>query len=578
MCGIIGYKGNRKASEIVHEGLQKLEYRGYDSAGTAYTEKNKIKVEKAEGEVKKLQKTQTKSTTGIGHTRWATHGGVNETNAHPHTCHKKEVAVVHNGIIKNHKQLKQQIGKEKFTSDTDTEVIPHLIQKHLQKGQEFLEACKKVEQKLEGSYAVVATHKNGEIVAFKKDSPLVLGINQNEIFLASDTTPFVQHTETAKFLKNRDIVHIPHHTQHTIQNQKHGQVERETQKIEWSGEEITKEDHAHYMHKEIHEQQTTVKRAAFQDKTDIQKTVKLLEDAENIYLTGCGTSGFATEIGAKYLRQELEQNVIPVLSHELEHRKHKPGKKDIVIALSQSGETADLLAALEQTEAPIIAITNVKGSTLVRKSKEQLFINAGPEIGVASTKSFTGQIAVLKLLQYGLKDQIDQGRKSIIQTADKIEQTLNQNEETIEQISSRFAEEDNIYFIGRNKGYDVAKEADLKLKELTYIHSESFPGGEFKHGNISLVEEGTPVVSFIKETGGEEIISNTLEAQSRGADIIAVGQEQMPEFKHQIQIPTDDNSEILETIPFQLIAYRTSVKKGNNPDKPRNLAKSVTVK
>ena len=580
MCGIIGYKGHRKAPEIVYTGLQKLEYRGYDSAGTAHiTPQNTVKIDKAEGQVNKLQKTQTKSNTGIGHTRWATHGGVNKTNAHPHTCHKKEVAVVHNGIIKNHKQLKQKIPEKHYQSDTDTEVIPHLIQKQLQKGRKFLEACKKVEKQLKGSYAVVATHKTGEIVAFKNDSPLVLGIGQNETFLASDTTPFIKHTEKAKFLKNRDIVHIPENGKHKIHNLKQEEeVERETQKVEWSSEEITKEDHKHYMKKEILEQPTTVKRAAFQDKSDIEKTKKLLKQAEKIYLTGCGTSSFAADLGAKYLREELEKPVIPVQSHELEHRNTKPNKEDAVIALSQSGETADLLAALEPLNSTTVSITNVKGSTLVRNSEHTLYINAGPEIGVASTKALTGQLAVLKLIQYGLKDQLKEGRKSITQTAEKIEKVLEDNEETIESLSETFAKKENIYFIGRNKGYDVAKEADLKLKELTYIHSESFPGGEFKHGNISLVEEGTQIVSFLKKTGYEEITSNTLEAQSRGAEVTAVTQARHPEFKNNIVIPEDENSEILEIIPFQLIAYKTSLKKGNDPDKPRNLAKSVTVK
>lgn len=579
MCGIIGYKGNQKAPDIVYKGLQKLEYRGYDSAGTAFTYDNQLKIEKAKGEVKELQKLNLDTQTGIGHTRWATHGEVNKTNAHPHTCHKNEIAVVHNGIIKNYQQLKRKIPDQHYQSDTDTEVIPHLIQKQLNQGKDFLTACKIVEEQLEGSYAVVAIHKEEEMIGFKNESPLVLGLNKNEKFLASDTTPFIEHTDQAIFLKNRDLVHVTDQ-EHKFYNLKENQkVERPVKKVEWDSEEITKEDHKHYMKKEILEQPTTVKRAAYQDKSDIQKATKKIEEAENIYLTGCGTSSFAADLGAKYLRKQLDKNVIPVKSHELEHRNQKPSKNDTVIALSQSGETADLLAALNQIDSQIIAITNVKESTLVRNSDHQLYINAGPEIGVASTKAFTGQLAVLKLLEYALKDQLNEGRKSITQTADKINKTIEKNNKTIEEISEKFADEENVYFIGRNKGYDTAKEADLKLKELSYIHSESFPGGEFKHGNISLVEEETPVVSFLKEPGFEEIVSNTLEARSRGADIIAVGQSpQLQQFKYNIQVPEDENSEILEIIPFQLIAYKTSIKKGNNPDKPRNLAKSVTVK
>ena len=573
MCGIVGYYGKDEAAEKIYRGLKKLEYRGYDSAGIATAGNPTIKVEKAVGEVDEVSNPEIDGTSGIGHTRWATHGGVTEENAHPHVSHEEKVAVVHNGIIENYQELKNQLDVD-FKSETDTEVIPHLLEHELEKNEQLEEAVRKVMEQLEGSYAVAAMLDTGEMIAFRKDSPLVLGVLEEEYFIASDVTPFLEHTEKAVFLEDGDYAII--NEDHRVYNSGE-RVEREIQEIEWDAEEASKEGHEHFMEKEIKEQPKTVKRAAYQDKSDMEDAVEMIEDAEKIYLTGCGTASFAASLGAKYLREagyeaETEQ------SHELEYRKDEIGEDDLVIAVSQSGETADLLSLLDKVDSDVLAVVNVVGSTLARQSEHKLYVNAGPEIGVASTKAFTAQLAVLRLLGYSAEKSIEEGREKLIDTADKIGDVIRRNESVVEEFSDYLAEKDHVYFIGRNKGYEMAREANLKLKELSYIHAEAFPGGEFKHGTLALVEDETPVVAFLKEEGYSQAYSNMMEAHSRGADIISVGTDTIEESKFHISIPEDKNSEILEIVPFQLASYLTAVKKGNNPDKPRNLAKSVTVK
>lgn len=582
MCGIVCYKGNKDASEVILKGLKKLEYRGYDSAGIATVGNPSLKMEKDQGTIDEVVDEDTKldGKTGIGHTRWATHGEVNQTNAHPHTNarpdddHNGKIAVVHNGIINNYTELKKKLGEGRFESETDTEVIPHLIEEELQRTDDLKTVCENIMEKLEGSYAVVAVLDTGKVMAFRKGSPLVLGISEDELFLASDVTAFLEHTEQAIFLEDGDYMVIEE--DHAIFNSGE-QIEREPKQIEWEAEEASKKGYDHFMQKEIEEQPKTVKRAAFQDKGDLEEAVEMLDRAENIYLTGCGTSSYAASLGAKYLRKS-GYDVKVEQSHELEYRKDEIGENDLVIGISQSGETADLLSLLDGLDSKLLSVINVVGSTLDRTADHSLYINAGPEIGVASTKAFTGQITVLKLLKYAAEGKIEEGRKSLLKTADRIEDTLEQNGETVENLSQYIAEKDDVYFIGRNKGFDIAKESALKLKELSYIHAEAFPGGEFKHGTLALVEEGVPVIGFMKQEGKEDMLSNITEAKSRGADIVGVGDEEIDGFEYFIRIPEDQNSEILEIIPFQLLAYKTSVAKGNSPDRPRNLAKSVTVK
>lgn len=571
MCGIIGYKGPDGATDKIHEGLKKLEYRGYDSAGIAVASNPSLKVEKSKGAVGELNP-DFEGLAGIGHTRWATHGGVTDENAHPHTSENGKIAVVHNGIIENHSELKQRIGEEKFKSETDTEVIPHLLEEKIEKHGDIKKAIEKTINELEGSYAVTAVLETGEMIAFRQDSPLVLGIKEKETFIASDVNPFLEHTKQALFLENGDYAIIDEKVEIFNSGKK---IEREIQEIEWDAEEASKEGFDHFMQKEIHEQPDTVKRAVFQDKSDVEKAVKMIDEADRVFLTGCGTASYAAMLGAKYLRNSAQ--AFAEQSHEFEYMASQVTEDDLVIAVSQSGETADLLSALDEVSCPVLSVTNVVGSTLARNSDHTLYINAGPEIGVASTKAFTAQLTVLKLLALTLEKDLGYARESLLETAGKIKPMLEKNTEKIEKISDYIAEKDDIYFIGRNQGVELAKEASLKLKELSYIHSEAFPGGEFKHGTLSLIEEGVPVFAFLMDDE-TNTLSNAVEAGSRGADLIGIGPEEQDVFKHFIETPEDENREILEIIPFQLLAYETSLKKGNDPDKPRNLAKSVTVK
>lgn len=573
MCGIFGYKGNKQASSIVHKGLKKLEYRGYDSSGVAIVSNPSVKVEKKKGKVNELNP-EFKGKTGIGHNRWATHGEVTDTNAHPHTCDEGKIAVVHNGIIENHKELRKEIGENKFESETDTEVIPHLLKKYLEAyDNNVKKALDATVEKLEGAYAFAAVLETGEMIGYRKESPLVIGLNNGEYFLSSDVNPFLEHTRKAVFLKDEEYVIIEEDLRLYSDGER---KEPEVKDIEWDAEEASKAGHDHFMQKEILEQPETVKRAVFQDKSDIEKSVKMIKEADRVFLTACGTASFAADLGAKYLR-EAGIEAYSEQSHEFEYQASQVKEDDLVIAVSQSGETADLLSALKAVNSPVLSVTNVVGSTLARNSTHNMYVNAGPEIGVASTKAFTAQLTVLKLLSLTIQRDLSKARKSLLETSQKIESILEENTEKINEIADYIANKNDIYFIGRNKGCELAKEASLKLKELSYIHSEAFPGGEFKHGTLSLIEEGVPVFAFLTDDESATL-SNAIEAGSRGADLIGIGTQERDNFKHFIEVPEDENSEILEIIPFQLLSYKTSVLKGNDPDQPRNLAKSITVK
>lgn len=576
MCGIVGYRGEKDAGEKVVEGLKKVEYRGYDSAGIAVTGNPSIQVEKGVGTIDEVVEEVPPGHPGIGHTRWATHGEVNQENAHPHTDCSGDIAVVHNGIIDNHEQLRQELEGHEFRSETDTEVIPHLVEEELEKGRSVVEAAENVMDRLEGSYAVVVSTAGGDLFGFKKGSPLSVGAGDGEYFLASDTHPFLEYTERAVFLEDGDVA-VLDDGGYSIYNGG-SEVEREVHEIDWEPREATKSGYDHFMEKEIEQQPNTFKRAVFQDRSDMEEASRMVEDAEKVYITGCGSAGIAASLGAKYLR-DAGVEVETELAHELEYRKQEIGEDDLVVAVSQSGETADLLSVTGETDARVLGVINVVGSTLAREADHALFVNAGPEIGVASTKAFTGQLAVLKLLKYALEGDIDGGREELIEAAGRIGKVLEWNRDEVEDLSEYFSGKDDVYFIGRNTGYEAAREASLKLKELSYIHSEAFPGGEFKHGTLALVEQGTPVVSFIGSGERKEILSNTEEARGRGADIVAVGEEKpWDDVEYFLEIPAGENTEILSVVLFQLVAYRTAVKLGHNPDKPRNLAKSVTVK
>lgn len=573
MCGIVAVKKGDRAAEKAFEGLKNLEYRGYDSAGIARLH-DEIQVKKGIGEVEEAIEDVGPGESAIGHTRWATHGGVTDSNAHPHTDCKGKIAVAHNGIIRNYQELKEELAERghSFESETDTEVIPHLLEEFLENNS-LKEATHKTMERLDGSFAVTCLLDTGDIVAFRKDSPLVIGLGDDQNFIASDFTAFLEHTDKAIFLEDGDVAILNGEIE--VYNDRE-EVDREVKQIDWDAGEATKAGHSHYMQKEIREQKSTIKRAAFQDKKDLNKAIEMIENADNIYLTACGTANYAAELGAKYLREAGHKPIVEQ-AHELEYRADEIGEDDLVIAVSQSGETADLLSALNETDADKLAIVNVVGSTLARESDHKIYVNAGPEIGVASTKAFTAQLTALKLVSYAAQGKIDEGRNSLIETAEKVDEVLRVNENNLDEIAEYLAEKEDTYFIGRDKGRELALESALKLKELSYIHAEGFAGGEFKHGTLALIEDGVPVFAFL-EHGKDEIMSNAVEARSRGADLIGVGKKEIDGFEYFVNVPEDENREILEVIPFQELAYLTALERQNNPDKPRNLAKSVTVK
>lgn len=573
MCGIIGYHGDEEASEKVYQGLKRLEYRGYDSAGIATAGNPTVKINKGVGKVDEATAPETDGSVGVGHTRWATHGGVTEKNAHPHTDCSGDIAVVHNGIIENHEELKSELEHHSFESETDTEVIPHLLEEYMEDNS-LRKSVNMIAGKLEGSYAVVVVTGDGRMAAFRQGSPLVLGVGEEEHFLASDVTPFLEHTDKAVFLQDGDRVVIE--DGYTVFDSD-GEKSRPIENIDWDAEEASREGHEHYMEKEILEQPKTLSRSVFQDKSDLREASELLREAEQVHITGCGTSSFTASLGAKYL-SDRGLDVKTEQAHELEYRSHEIDEDDLVIAISQSGETADLLSMLEEVEADVLALVNVVGSTLARRADKTIYINAGPEIGVASTKAMTAHLGVLKMLEGMEAGSPEEKQEKVLETADMIEEMIEDNRKDMKELAAYLAEKEDVYFIGRHRRVEVAKEASLKLKEISYIHSEAFPGGEFKHGTIALLEEGIPVVAFTDGRGGEEMISNMKEAESRGADIVEISSDPSADAKFSLEVPDVAEKEILEIILSQYLAYLTAIEKGNDPDKPRNLAKSVTVK
>jgi|GEM_PF-2989284 Glucosamine 6-phosphate synthetase, contains amidotransferase and phosphosugar isomerase domains len=419
MCGIIGHAG--KGENIVPKCLQKLEYRGYDSAGIAALNSSGIEVSKGVGTVDEAVEAP-QGSAAIGHTRWATHGGVTQTNAHPHTDPDGRVAVVHNGIIDNHSDLREEVGEGRFESETDTEVIPHLLAQHLKEGLDPRAAAEKVTDRLEGSYAAVALLEGGQMVAFKQGAPLAVARNQDEHFFSSDVVPLLEHVNEAAFLQDGDIAILDSDLRVFNQGR---EVERDSQEIQWEGGSATRGDFDHFTRKEIGEQPETIKRATFQDEESLTEAAGMLEKARTVWVTGCGTSSYAADHMRDYLAPEVDARSIQ--SHELEYRTDEVGDDDAVVAVSQSGETKDLLAALEGIEAPVLSFLNVAQSSLERRSDHTIHINAGPEVGVASTKAYTAQLTAMKTVAAELKDQ-EQVLESLRSTAEKAERLVKASE------------------------------------------------------------------------------------------------------------------------------------------------------
>lgn len=609
MCGIVGYVGNKNCVPYVIEGLKRLEYRGYDSAGIGVLANGKVSVLKRRGKVEVLEKAVGKSFTnahiGFGHTRWATHGSPSESNAHPHTNEDSTIAVIHNGIIENYRTLKTMLEKDgySFVTETDTEVFAHLIDSFVKKGSTVTEALRLALTEIEGTYglAVLDSRSPDKIIAARKGSPLVLGIGNNENFIASDVSAIVAHTQQVVYLDDGEIaeVYADRFTTTTIYDEK---IEKQIEQITVSLEDINKSGYPTFMLKEIMEQPESVFNAMRGRLIPEEGTVKLggiepvmnkILNAERIIITACGTSWHAGLVAEYMFEQFLRIPTEVEYASELRYRNPVLQPDDAVFFISQSGETADTFAALKECkrkDALTLGVCNVVGSSIARETDAGVYIHAGPEIGVASTKAFTAQLTVFALITILLarkRDMSMQDGKKLIsefQTIpDKIKAILELNDH-IEKISEEFVNAKNFLYLGRGYNFPVALEGALKLKEISYIHAEGYPAAEMKHGPIALVDENMPVVFLApKDSTYDKIISNIEEVKARKGRIIAVASETDEQIAsladYVIGIPDTERifMPILSVIPLQLLAYHIAMKKGLNVDQPRNLAKSVTV-
>ncbi len=607
MCGIVGYIGSRESVPILLSGLKKLEYRGYDSAGLAVVCNGKVEVVKEKGYIRNLEsclnQNSLKGTLGIGHTRWATHGIPSRENAHPHLDCKNKIALVHNGIIENFLTLREELGKKGhiFSSQTDTEVIAHLIEENYQGN--LYEAVKKAIVELEGSYAlaIICSDDPNLIVAARKDSPLVLGLGESEYFVASDIPAILNRTRRVIVLENEEIAKVSREG-FEIRNSRDELVEKEILEVTWDAEAAEKGGYEDFMLKEIFEQPVAIKETlrgrilaegeVFVDEINLSQ--EEIRNLEKIFVIGCGTSYYAGLMGRFVLEWWAKLPVESEISSEFRYRDPILTERTLVIAITQSGETADTLAGLrgaQEKGAKVIAVANVVGSSVTREADGVIYTHAGPEIGVAATKTLTAQMTALSILALylGLKrnhlssnyvKEIGEALNSLPSKAEKI---LSKADE-IKKLAQKFSSFRNFLYLGRGIGLPVALEGALKLKEISYIHAEGYPAGEMKHGPIALIEEEMPVVVVaIRSSVYEKVFVNIEEVKARQGRVIALateGDEKVGKIADEvIWIPEtiEPLSPILAVIPLQLFAYYIAKERGCNVDQPRNLAKSVTV-
>lgn len=607
MCGIVGYLGTKNASEVIVDGLSKLEYRGYDSAGVAVCNDGELEIRKFKGRLavlaEDIEKNEMKGHLGIGHTRWATHGEPSDVNSHPHFNKDKTIAVVHNGIIENYMELKEELKEDgvEFRSETDTEVIAHLVDKYYEGN--LLDAVYKTVARLRGAYAlgVICKDNEDELVAVRKDSPLIAGVGEGENFIASDIPALLKYTRKVYFLENGEVVHIKGN-ELKIYDSERNPVEKEIYDVKWDIEAASKGGYDCFMLKEINEQPEGVKNT-LERRIDengnivldgIHLTKEDLDNINRIYIVACGTAYHAGLLGKNALEKYLKVPVITDIASEFRYSDNFVDEHSLVILVSQSGETADTLAVLRDSKAKgakILAITNVVGSSISRESDEVFYTWAGPEIAVASTKAYTTQITSLYMI--ALNFALEKGtitREEYLETIEKMKelpekiQSVLDNQDKIKETAEKIVSKEHVFFLGRGVDYSLAMEGSLKLKEVSYIHSEAFAAGELKHGTIALIEEGTPVISIAtQENLFEKMVSNMQEVKARGAFVASIAQEHNRSVEkvsdEVIYIPNCDDMlvPIVAVVPMQLLAYYVSTMKGLDVDKPRNLAKSVTV-
>lgn len=605
MCGIVCYKGKERAKDLILEGLERLEYRGYDSAGLSVIDQGKLVTVKRSGKLSNLKLAlkdyDIEGSIGLGHIRWATHGAPTDLNAHPHLSNDKNIALVHNGIIENFHELRDKLRKEgyHFISSTDTEVIAVLIEKYYEG--DLLEAVQRARKDLVGSYAlgVIAQSEPDRLICVRNQSPLILGLGQGEYFVASDIPSILKYTKDLIYLENGDLIDI--RDGFDIYDAKDVKVEREIKEVSYSLEAASKGGYDYFMEKEIYEQPKAIRdclrNKVIGGKIDLGQasfTASELRDFDKIYIVACGTASYAGNIGKYALEKFAHLPVICELASEFRYRDHPINENTLLILVSQSGETADTLAALREGKrrgARTLAVTNVLASSIDREADKSLYCLAGPEIAVASTKAYTTQVMSLYILalDFGLKlkkisqEEVSEVLSEIEKLPDKIQEILD-NKQVIKDFAHEIKDAKSLFYIGRGLDYYSVIEGALKLKEISYIHAEAIPAGELKHGTLALIEEDTPVVAVAtQERIMDKTFSNVEEVRARGGKVFAIcgkGSEKLAKVAYKsYKLPETMESlyPILSVIPEQLLAFYTSEAKGLDVDKPRNLAKSVTV-
>jgi len=610
MCGIVGYLGNKSAQDVIIKGLKRLEYRGYDSAGISTLQNNKLEITKTQGKVSDLIAEISMDAhaggLGIGHTRWATHGVPDNKNAHPHSDNSGKFTLVHNGIIENYQSLKQLLADNGITckTDTDTEVLVQFMgYLHQKEKLNFVDTVRLALNQVVGAYGIVVLCEDypDMLIAARLGSPLLLGVGEDEFFVASDSSPIIEYTRNIIFLDEGELAVIKS-DEYEVRNISGNEVvTKKVEEIKYNLDEIEKGGYEHFMLKEINEQAHTVSEALRGRVNSEEATVILggiydwvqqILDAKHIYITACGTSWHASLIGSYILEELLNIPVKVEYASEFRYRETAVNSDSVVMCVSQSGETADTLAAIRKAReksALTLGIMNVVGSSIARETHCGVYIHAGPEIGVASTKAFTGQVTIFTLIGILLakKKGCDIEKiKPIIDDLDVlpglVQSVLDKGNEILP-IAEHFMNVENFLYLGRGYQFPVALEGALKLKEISYIHAEGYPAAEMKHGPIALIDDNMPVVFIVTEKGYDKIVSNIQEVRARGGKIIIITSEENAELKeysdHIIQVPRINHclQPVLTTIPLQLLAYHMAVLKGCDVDMPRNLAKSVTV-
>ncbi|SFL72650.1 glutamine--fructose-6-phosphate transaminase [Paenibacillus sp. 1_12] len=608
MCGIVGYIGNRDSQLILLEGLKKLEYRGYDSAGVAVQTDEGLHIRKAKGKVCELESRLADfpliGSAGIGHTRWATHGKPSDTNSHPHVDNEKKISVVHNGIIENHMQLKEELEQlgHHFVSETDTEVISHLIAHYYTDN--LIQAVQQAAARIHGAYAIVvlSEHEPDKLIAARLASPLIIGVGEGENFIGSDIPAILEYTRNVYVLEDGEMAVLSRENIE-LMTLEGNFITKQMLHIDWDILMAEKNGYDHFMLKEIEEQPRAYRdtiRGRIDEEShsitlpDMMMSPELVRKIQHIHIVACGTAYHAALVGKSIIERLTRIPVEVDVASEYRYRQPIIQEHTLVIAVSQSGETADTLAAIREAKlsgARVLAITNVVGSSVAREADHRLMTWAGPEIAVASTKAYTSQLIAFYLLALYIGQSIgsmDLAARSnllaqIKELPDQVQNMLAQLTQ-MDQIAQQIASYNDLYFIGRGLDYMVAMEASLKLKEISYIHSEAYPAGELKHGSLALIEDGTPVIALAtQEVVLEKTISNIREVKARGAYVIAVAFEGNTELAKAadevIYVPRTDAllAPAIAVIPMQLLAYFAALARGNDVDKPRNLAKSVTV-